>query len=356
MSLDALVGFGRLLRDSGVPADSRRIEAFCDAATRSDGADLYWVGQATLVSRPEHRPIYDRCFRAYFGNVQPERPDRPPLRLSGAPTSIAEGRSTEIAGPGPEAALASVSESLRTRSFAGMSRAELHQSARLMRRLRLLAPMRRSRRRTRSHRGEIDLRATIRLALQTGGEPVVLAHRKRRERPRRIVLMLDISGSMAAHSRALLLFAHATVGSDQRWEAFSFGTRLTRLTSALRGADIDTALARAAEAAPDWDGGTRIGEAVRGLLEDRGGSTVRGAVVVICSDGLDVGDPVLLGHQMGRLARLAHGVIWVNPLSENPDYAPLARGMAAALPHLDHFASGHNLAELETLAVLISRA
>ena len=344
-----------MLREAGVPADPRRVQSFCDGASRLGGDDLYWIGQATLISRPDHLPIYDRCFRAYFGGVQPERPKtRPTLQLSGAPANDMAGHATDIAGREPEAALASTHESLRMRSFARMTPAELDELARLMRRLQLVAPLRRTRRRANARRGEIDLRKTIRDALRTGGEPVNIAHRTRRLRLRRIVLLLDISGSMAAYSRALLLYAHAAVGVDQHWEAFSFSTRLTRLTAVLRGSDVDRALARAAEAAVDWDGGTRIGDALRSLLHDRRGSTVRGAVVVICSDGLDVGDPAEVSTQMAQLARLAHRVVWVNPLQENPDYAPLARGMAAALPYVDHFASGHNLAELESLSALIA--
>ena len=182
---------------------------------------------------------------------------------------------------------------------------------------------------------------------------MTLHYRARRLRPRRIVLVLDISGSMAAYSRALLMFAHGAIRADQRWEAFSFGTRLTRLTGALRRSSPDDALEAAASEALDWDGGTRIGESIRALLAGHGGGTVRGALVVILSDGLDVGSPDVLAREMARLSRLAHRVVWVNPLQENPEYAPLARGMAAALPHIDTFVSGHNLAELEALTAVI---
>jgi uncharacterized protein len=355
VSVAALTDFGRMLREAGVPADPRRIGRFCDAASRVDGSDLYWVGQATLVSRPDQLPIYDRVFRAFFGGVQPERPtsDRR-LRVSGAPANADDGNEALLPREAPEAALASSHESIRVRSFSRMTRQELDEVARLMARLQLGAPTRRSRRRRATRKGEADMRRTLRLALRTGGEPIQFAYRARRERRRRLVLMLDISGSMGAFSRALLVFGHAALAADQHWEVFSFGTRLTRLTAVLRGANVDQALANAAHAAVDWDGGTRIGDALRGLLDDRRGGTVRGAVVVICSDGLDVGEPSLVGIQMARLHRLAHRVVWVNPLRENPEYAPLARGMAAALPHVDHFASGHNFAELESLAEVIA--
>lgn len=185
---------------------------------------------------------------------------------------------------------------------------------------------------------------------------MTLFHRTRRERPRRVVLLLDISGSMSSFSRALLIFAHAALLADQRWEAFTFGTRLTRLTGVLRHAKPDEALSKAAHETRDWDGGTRIGDAIREMLTRYGkGDTIRGAVVVICSDGLDVGEPELLAAQMARLQRLAHRVVWLNPLQENPEYQPLARGMAAALPHVDLFASGHNLAEIEKACDAIGR-
>jgi uncharacterized protein with von Willebrand factor type A (vWA) domain len=170
------------------------------------------------------------------------------------------------------------------------------------------------------------------------------------------VLVLDVSGSMSDYSRALLVFAHAALRSNRRWEAFCFGTRLTRLTRALGTSRTDDALARAAEVVVDWDGGTRIGDSLKTLLDGHGESgLVRGAVVVVCSDGLDVGDPELLRTQMERLSRLAHAVVWLNPLSDDPAYEPLARGMRAALPHVDVFASGHNLASLEAFTRELER-
>ena len=156
---------------------------------------------------------------------------------------------------------------------------------------------------------------------------------------------------MASFSRALLVFAHAALRADPRWEAFCFGTRLTRLTRSLKSIDPDEALERATDEVFDWDGGTRIGESLKTFLDDYGHKGLaRGAVVVICSDGLEIGAPELLEEQMSRLSRLAYRVIWLNPLKEDPAYEPLARGMRAALPYIDVFASGHNLASLETLS------
>jgi hypothetical protein len=162
------------------------------------------------------------------------------------------------------------------------------------------------------------------------------------------VLLLDVSGSMADYSRALVLFAHAALKADTRWEAFCFGTRLTRVTKALASTDPTEALREAAREVFDWDGGTRIGEAVAALIKT---GVPRGAVVVICSDGLDVGDPDVLRDEMARLSRLAYQIVWLNPLKEDPRYEPLARGMHAALPYVDEFLSGHNLASLEALRI-----
>jgi uncharacterized protein with von Willebrand factor type A (vWA) domain len=328
-----LVGFARALREEGLPVGPGRVVEFCRAAAALPAGDLYWAGRLTLVSRPEEIPIYDRVFR---GVVEEEPP--PP-----GPVTIVE----------QEVALASPQELLRTKSFAELGEDELVELASLMRRLRLQVPSRRTRRREAARRGDPDLRRTLRRSFRTGGEPVERAWRARRRRRRRLVLLLDVSGSMADYSRALVLFARAALQADARWEAFCFGTRLTRVTKALGGADAQEALRRAAEEVVDWNGGTRIGAALRALTRT---NVVRGSVVVICSDGLDVGDPDLLRTEMARLSRLAHRVVWLNPLKEDPAYEPLARGMRAALPHVDDFASGHNLASLEAVAETLARA
>jgi uncharacterized protein with von Willebrand factor type A (vWA) domain len=254
----------------------------------------------------------------------------------------------------PEAALASTAEVLRRKRFSALTPQEHVEIARLMARMRLVAPQRRTRRRRAARRGEPDLRRTLRRAMRTGGEPLDRRFRARRRRHRRVVVVVDVSGSMTPYSRALLVFAHAALRTDRSWEAFAFATRLTRITPALRAAGPDAALARAGSAAGDWDGGTRIGASLRTLV-DTHKDIVRGSVVVLLSDGLDVGEPGVLGAQMARLSRLSHRVIWLNPLMEHPDYAPLARGMRAALPHVDIFAPGHNLASLESVADVLAR-
>ena len=177
----------------------------------------------------------------------------------------------------------------------------------------------------------------------------------RRAKPRRVVLLLDVSGSMSEHALPLVAAAHAALRQNRRWEVFCFATRLTRLTRALAEGDPDEALRRAAAEVVDWHGGTRIGECLGRFLDEHGhAGMARGALVVVCSDGFDVGDPELLRAQMERLSRLAHRVVWLNPLKADPAYEPLARGMQAALPYVDDFASGHNLASLEALAEHLS--
>ena len=348
------VEFATALRAAGVQVETGRVSTFREASGRVP-ADLYWAGRATLVSRCDQLDVYDRVFRAFFTGER----DRPapglgvPRRRTGGVESIVRlGESESRLEP----AAASSTEVLRQKSFADCSPAELAELERLVARLRLVAPVRRTRRRRSARDGEHDLRRTLRRALRTGGEPVDLAWRERRRRPRRVVFLLDVSGSMNAYSRMLLVFASAALRADRRFEVFAFGTRLTRLTSALDTRRPDEALSRAASTVADWDGGTRIGSSLRTFLEGFGhAGLARGAVVVVCSDGLEVGDPALVAEQMRRLQRLAHRVVWLNPLKASPEYEPLARGMAAALPYVDVFATGHNLTSLEAMADVIAR-
>lgn len=322
-----LVAFARALRHEGVTADPGRVIEFCRAASLLAPEDLYWAGRLTLCSSENDIAVYDRVFRAELDTEQP--------------------RTRVVHFVEERVALASDRELLRNKSFGEMTDEELAEVAALMQRLRLFPPWRRTRRREPARGGAPDLRRTLRRSFRTGGEPAERAWRRRRRKPRRLVLLLDVSGSMADYSRALLLFAHAAIRADAHWEAFCFGTRLTRVTKALARMDADDALTSAAAEVFDWNGGTRIGDAVNGLIATQ---LARGAVVVICSDGLDVGDPELLAGAMARLGRLAHRVVWLNPLKEDPGYAPLARGMQAALPHVDAFLGAHNLASLEAIA------
>lgn len=352
--LDAVVGFARELRGDGVRVETDRIRAFVDAYALLGPADAYWAGRATLLAREDDVPAYDAAFRRWWGDraggaLVGGSADRRPRPVPGAREPETGERGGEHA---PGAPRASRLEVLRRASFAELTPQELDELARLASRLARMGDMRRSRRRGAARRGALDVRRTVRRSLRTGGEPLHCAWRRRGVRRRRVILLLDVSRSMAAYSRGLLVFAHAALRADARWEAFCFATRLTRVTGPLARRDPAAAIAAAAARVQDWDGGTRIGDSLKRFLRDYGrGGLARGAVVVICSDGLEVGDPALLDEQLERLGRLAHRVVWLNPLREQPGYAPIARGMRAALPHLDTFASGHSFASLEEALV-----
>ena len=341
-AVETVVRFGHALRAAGLPVGPDRVASFSRAAALLAPGELYWAGRATLLSRPEQIEVYNALFAAFFGPPEPH--PGPPMRIK-----------VEVQAEA-DVGLASATELLKEKSFSRCSREELAALAELMARIDLSVPRRRTRRREPARGGTPDLRRTLRRSFRTGGDPLERAWRRRRKRPRRLILLLDVSGSMDAYSRALVMFAHAALRSDKRWEAFCFGTRLTRVTRQLEGSDPDTALTRAAAEVLDWDGGTRIGESLKRFLDEYGHSGLaRGAVVVLCSDGLEVGDPGLLAEQMARLHRLAYRVVWLNPLQEDPAYEPLARGMKAALPYVDVFASGHSLSSLEEVGAALSR-
>ncbi len=248
--------------------------------------------------------------------------------------------------------VASATEVLRSKSFADLSDEERARVTAMIRRLAVVVPVERTRRRRPAPKGDLfDVRRTLRRSLRTQGEPFDRAWRARGRRTRPLVLLLDVSGSMTSYSRALMQFAFAAMAAGRRVETFCFGTRLTRVTRTLRTRDPDRAMREIGERVADWEGGTRIGESIKSLLDEWSQrAALRGAVVVLCSDGLERGDPELLATQMARLRRLAHRVIWVNPLKGSPRYEPLARGMVAAMPSIDAFLSGHNLESLEELS------
>lgn len=327
----------------------------------TDAGDVYWAGRACLVSRREDLAAFDRAFRRWAGQgggiamrVTGELPRLPTTAATDQPGAV-----RRRLGPTVDAdrgRVASGADVLRHKRFADCSPEELAALAHLMARLRLRPPTRRARRTAPSPKGRYpDLRRTVRRAMRSHGELLEQSWRARRPRPRRLVLLLDVSGSMAGYSRALLQFAHSAARAQAiPTEVFCFGTRLTRVTVALRDRRPDDALARAAATVVDWEGGTRIGDAIRAFVRDWGRrGMARGAVVVICSDGLERGDPGALAAEMEKLSRLAHRVVWVNPLKGDPRYQPLARGMAAALPFVDVFVSGHDLASLEVLSDLL---
>ena len=249
-------------------------------------------------------------------------------------------------------------ETLREKDFAEYNDAELREAEQFMTRLRLAGPPKKSLRLKNSnhHGARHDIRRTMRASLQHDGEPIERYWREPSTRLRRLVVLLDISGSMEPYARALLRFMHAAVVGRQRVEAFTFGTRLTRITKELNSRDPDRALAQTSTQVSDWSGGTRLGECLRTFNDHWGISgTARGSIFVVLSDGWDRGDPEVLAEQMQRLNRVAFRMIWVNPLKVSPGYAPLARGMAAALPFIDDFVEGHSLDALQRLTEVISR-
>ena len=235
--------------------------------------------------------------------------------------------------------VASAAEMLREKSFGDLTEEERVRVTHLIRKLALQLPMQHTRRyRAASSGPRFDVRRTLRRSLRTQGEPFHRAWRERGRRTRPLVLILDISGSMAPYSRALMQFAFAAMAAGRRVEVFCFGTRLTRVTRTLRTKDPDRALREIGHLVEDWEGGTRIGASLKELVDGWSQrASIRGSVAVICSDGLERGEPDVLREQMAKLRRLVHKIVWVNPLKGSPHYEPLARGMAAALPSIDEF-------------------
>jgi len=359
-----LLGFARALRAAGVDASAERVHAFLRAVDElrpGMRADVYWAGRLTLCGGRDDLERYERVFAAYFGGGLAGRtaPGTPPPRLRLVMRESSEpgaaDREEDPQGP-PAAALASASEVLRHRDVADLDSAEREQLRRLLAALALRGEVRRTARRRPARRGDVDPHRTVRELLRLGGEPARLRRHTRADRPRGVVLLVDVSGSMAPYADALLRFAHAAARGS-RTEVFTIGTRLTRVTRELSHRDPDLAMTALAAAVPDWRGGTRLGELLREFLNRWGQrGMARGAVVVLLSDGWERGDPELLGAQMRRLRRLAHRVIWANPRKARPGYAPLAAGMAAALPSVDAFVEGHSLAALERLAAVVRGA
>jgi uncharacterized protein with von Willebrand factor type A (vWA) domain len=404
----AAARFGTALRAAGVPADPGRCERFARAVTVARPASprgLYLCALATLTSSREHVETLRRVFGAVFGgldevgeprgdNSRSGLPARPTADLlaeaARAARSHAARNRQPVPGPSDGTAdggagtgdhvlgvsgdeqdegdgpagqkpaarhtVASAAERLASTDFAELSAAELLMLSGLMRKLTLAVPMRRSRRpRPTPHGRRTDLRATLRQARRTGGHPLRLARRAPLLEPRRLVVLCDISGSMEPYARAMLQLLYCAAGGASA-EVFTFATRLTRLTGSLVHARPDLALRRAGQVAPDWLGGTRIGESVREFNDSYGRrGMARGAVVVIISDGWDTGDPAILRREMGRLSRVAHRIVWVNPRTQNPEYQPLAGGMAAAWPYCDAVVSAHSLHALDELTAALAR-
>ena len=363
------VAFARILRGAGldVPLDS--VIVFVSALSQlglENRNDVYWAAHSTLVRRHEDTPIFDRAFAVFWDQ-------RIAIETSSAQAETVsmtllvddeneQDDNDKTAEPIDEENTITLRfsriETLREKDFALYDDSELREAEQFMSSLRLAGPPKRSLRliNTNHHGTRHDIRRTMRASLQHDGEPIERYWRQPSERLRRLVVLLDISGSMEPYARALLRFMHAAVVGRQRVEAFTFGTRLTRITKELTSRDPDKALAQTSTQVSDWSGGTRLGECLRSFNDSWGISGMaRGSIFVVLSDGWDRGDPEILAEQMQRLNRVAFRVIWVNPLKVSPGYAPLARGMAAAMPFIDDFVEGHSLEAMRQLTEVISR-
>jgi hypothetical protein len=367
LDLPPLVGaLSRRLRDAGVPITPGRSVDFAEALTLVRPISrrrLYWTARAVFVSDPAQVDAFDAVFFSVFGSRREAEDDDSeeniatrPVDWLTSPPSTSDESDEDPAELEVPSLIASDEERLGQKSFDQLEPHELTQLYRLMSRLQLAPPPRRTRRYERGRRGEhIDLRRTLRASLRTAGDPIRLARRHRRVARRRLVLLCDISGSMEPYARAYLQFLTCAAGSGPNAEAFVFATRLTRLTRALASRNPERAIQRAAETAPDWSSGTRIGDALREFNNRHGRrGMARGAVIVILSDGWERGDSTLVGREMERLARLAHRIVWVNPRVSAGDFSVQSGGMRAALPYCDALVSGHNFEALDEVVEAIS--
>lgn len=360
---EVLLGFARALRSAGVPVTHDRATTFLTATSLvglDDRRHTYWSGRATLCAGPDDLARYDQVFEAWFGTGE------------GLPRSVPREQPREVASPLPAddeggegasgdaemlRAAASATEVLRHRDVATLDADQKALLDLMIRSLRPRPPLRRDTRRTPWRRGEIDLGRTLRRTLRQMGEPGRAAHRRRGTQPRRVVLLVDVSASMRPYADALLRLCHRLATAAPTTEVFTLGTRLTRITRAMRTADPERALVRAGDEVPDWSGGTRLGETLAAFL-DRWGARgmARGAVVVVFSDGWERGDAAQLGEQMQRLHRLAHRVVWVNPHRGKAGYEPLQQGILAVLPYCHEFVAGHSLRSFEQVLEVVADA
>ncbi len=363
--VERLVEFGHELRIEGLSVGSGDVLTYCAAIAAldpSDLADVYWSGRATMVTRRDQIPIYDHVFRRFFFSEPDPAPDAdPPVPVTSAGISaVLEIPDSEPGTDEPDddnetalGLMSSDAEIWRNKSFSACTPEELVELRRIMKSVRLRPPLRRSRRRRPSKaKGRPDMRRMARQMMRTQSDPPTLLRTNRKLRPRPLVLILDVSGSMSDYSRNLLQFAHSTKRGSGRVEVFCFGTRLTRITPALDRRRPDEAMELAAAEVADWDGGTRIGACLDEFIRRWGRRGLsRGSIVVICSDGLDRGDPALLALTMERLARLCHRIVWMNPhKGDDPDFQPSTIGMMVAAPFVDSIVSGHNLSSLGDFA------
>jgi len=366
--VDRLVAFATTLREAGLPVGTDDVLAFCAAVaelTPSDLEDVYWSGRATLVNRRDHIPMYDELFRRYFlhvpaGAERKHTKDRHAPQGSTGTINIPEAEPGERESEEPPLVLGLQASSLeieRTKQFSACSDAELAAVRRMIARIRVEPPKRRTRRYCTDQSGSmIDVRQMARAEMSLHDAATAVLRMDRKRKPRTLVLLLDVSGSMADHSRNLLQFAYSMRRAAQKVEVFCFGTRLTRITPLLDRRTPDAAMRSAAGKVVDWDGGTRIGDSVETFVKEWGRRGLsRGATVIICSDGLDRGDPAVLAESIEKLERLSHRIVWMNPLHDAHSGVPPTLAMAVVSPHVDEITSGNDLASLEVFAARLAR-
>ncbi len=360
---ELLLGFARALRAAGVAVTADRERTYLEAVAAvglDDQPAVYHAGRATLCASPADLERYDLVYAAWFSGQRAGTKDRPPLPdvVPQAGLGAAESASGQAPDdPDTVRAQASSAEVLRHRDVATLSRREREALIAMFAALHPRAPRRRAHRYTASRRGAVDARATLRSTLRRMGEPGEVRWRRRGSRPRKIVLLVDVSGSMSGYADALIRLAHTYCVAGVPVEVFTLGTRLTHITRALQQRDPDRAIVAAGDAIPDWSGGTRLAEGVKVFL-DRWGrrGMARGAVVVVFSDGWERDQPEALGEQVRRLRAVAHRVVWVNPHRGRAGYEPVQGGIIAVLPHVDSFVAGHSLAAFEELTEVVARA
>jgi uncharacterized protein len=390
------VRFGRTLRRAGVNVTSGQVMDFVRSVEHieiGDRSTFREAGRACFVTNKDELPVFDRVFESFWKS-KPEYADdqlvdgdtqqdprmegemgedgaegeegeegaeqegrtRTRQRTELVDSDELEGEGEDEDGDADDVLSFSASEVLREKDFADLTEEELAQTRRMMERLQWRIGQRRSRRKVAATKGRyIDARRTMRRSLQTGGVPMQISRRKIKTKPRQLVVICDVSGSMDRYSRILLQFIYAVERGMANVESFVFGTRLTRITRLLRNRSIDSAMERVAQQVHDWSGGTRIGQSLQSFNQTWARRVLRnGAVVLIISDGWDRGDPEVLGQEMSKLQRSSYRLIWLNPLLGSPRYEPLTRGMQAAIPFIDDFMPVHNMASLEALAEHLS--
>jgi len=366
--VELFVDFGRNLRDAGIPIGSDNVMSYCESVALlnpSDILDVYWAGRATLIARRDHIPVYDSVFRRFFLNEELGGDNEPKLKMKTTSNSeaVLEVPSPELSTPasGEEETkmglMASTSEIWRNKAFSNCTQEELAALRRIMRSIKLTPPRRRTRRRVAATAGlQIHLRKMVLETMRSHGEPNDLYFSRRKLRVRPLVLILDVSGSMADYSRNLLQFAYSVRRAAGQVEVFCFGTRLTRITRTLNRRRPDEAMSLAAQMVFDWEGGTRIGDSLQAFIREWGRRGMsRGSIVVICSDGLDRGDPEVLAGAIERLSRLCHRIVWMNPhKGDNSDFRPSTLAMMVSEPYIDAIVSGHNLRSLEDFSQTLS--